>query len=384
MTALPPPGPERDAHFMRLALAEAPKGNVSPNPHVGAVIVDDAGEVLGRGFHPEPGREHAEIAALRKAGERARGATLYVTLEPCNHHGRTPPCTDAILAAGLARVVVGVRDPNPHVAGRGNDKLRAHGVAISEGVEAEASARVIAAWAKHVRTRRPFVRLKMAASFDGRIAAAPQGAALGVSRWITGPESRRAVHAMRAAADAIAVGIGTALADDPALTPRDVPPIEGRPFPKRIVLDSRARLPEHSALVRTAHETPTWIVVGDDAPGDALDSLAAHGVRVIRVPRNDGGVDLQAALDALGAADVVDLMVEGGARLAGALVAADLVDELHWFVAPIALGERAAASLVGLAPASPGAAPRFAFDRVERVGDDVHLVLSRSAPNARP
>jgi diaminohydroxyphosphoribosylaminopyrimidine deaminase/5-amino-6-(5-phosphoribosylamino)uracil reductase len=359
---------EDDARFMRLALAEAPKGTASPNPHVGAVVVAN-GEVVGRGYHPERGREHAEVAALRVAGERARGATLYVTLEPCNHHGRTPPCTDAILAAGIARVVTSVLDPNPHVVGGGNARLRAAGIEVTEGVEQQAGARVIAPWAKHVKSGRPFVRLKLATSLDGRIASAS-----GVSRWITGPAIRKHVHAMRAAVDAVVVGIGTALADDPALTPRDVEPIEGRPPPLRVVIDSSARLPDHAQLVRTARAHPTLVVTSEEAN---VDALVAHGVRIVRAPRGQGGVDLAAALTSLGQLDVVDLLVEGGARLAGQLIAQDLVDELHWMLAPIALGDRGAASLVGLSPASPDYAPRYRLDRLERVGDDAWLVFAR-------
>jgi diaminohydroxyphosphoribosylaminopyrimidine deaminase/5-amino-6-(5-phosphoribosylamino)uracil reductase len=359
---------EGDAHFMRIALAEAAKGNASPNPHVGAVVVAN-GEIVGRGYHPERGREHAEVAALRIAGERARGATLYVSLEPCNHHGRTPPCTDAIVAAGIARVVTAVLDPNPHVVGGGNAKLRAMGIEVVEGVEAEAGARVIAPWAKHVKTGRPFVRHQLATSLDGRIASAT-----GISKWITGPEIRKRVHAMRAAADAVVVGIGTALADDPALTPRDVDPIEGRPAPLRVVVDSSGRLPDHAQLVRTARSHPTLVVTSEQAN---VDPLVAHGVRVARVPRGDGGLELGAVLDALGKLDLVDVLVEGGARLAGKLVEQDLVDELHWMVAPLALGDRGAASLVGLSPASPDYAPRYRLDRVDRVGDDAWLVLKK-------
>jgi len=359
-----------DAPFMRLALHEAIKGAPSPNPHVGAVIVAPNGDIVARGFHPRAGSEHAELMAIRNAGARARDATLHVTLEPCNHHGRTPPCTDAILAAGIARVVVGVRDPNPHVAGGGNERLRAAGVEVIEGVEAEACARVVRPFAKHARTGRPWVRLKLAASLDGRIAAAS-----GVSKWITGPEARRRVHATRAMVDSIAVGVGTALADDPSLTVRDVAPIEGHDPPVRVVVDSDARLPVTAALVRTAREIPTRIIVSDAADTRVLEE---HGVLVTRVARGASGVDLAAALDALGAVSIVDLLVEGGAKLAGALIAEDLVDELQWYVAPIALGDRGVASLIGPSPDDPSRAPRYALESVERVGDDIALTLLRA------
>jgi len=362
----------QDEEAMRAALAEAIKGTPSPNPHVGAVLVAD-GEIVGRGHHPKPGREHAEVMAIRDAGERARGATLYVTLEPCNHHGRTPPCTEAILAAGIARVVVGVRDPNPHVEGCGNARLRAAGVEVIEGVEEAESARVIAPFSKHVREGRPWVRLKLAASLDGRIASEK-----GVSKWITGPEARRQVHALRARADAVAVGIGTALADDPALTVRDVEPIADRAPPMRVVFDADARLPLGAQLVRTAHEIPSIAIVADDAARARVEALTAAGLRLLQVKRSDGGVDLGAALDALGREGVVDLLVEGGARLAGGLVAGDLVDEIHWYLAPIALGAAGTAALFGPSPESPDLALRYALDRVERAGDDVALTLLRA------
>lgn len=373
---------EEDAPLMRAALDEARKGTPSPNPHVGAVVVSRDGRVVGRGFHPRCGREHAEVMALRQAGEAARGGTIYVTLEPCNHHGRTPPCTEAVLAAGLARVVVGMRDPDPRVTGGGNARLRAAGLSITEAVEADACARLLAPWTKHVRTGRPWVRLKLAGSLDGRIAAAPHpsrpDAPGGVSRWITGPPARARVHAMRAAADAIAVGIGTALADDPELVARDAAPIEGRDRPTRVVFDTAARLPSTSKLARTARETRTLLVVAEGADRDALAALAAQGVTSVAVPRAAaGGLDLDASLRALGAAGIVDLLVEGGARLGGALVDGDLVDEIAWFVAPIALGAGGAAALVGPSPATPELARRYRLDQVERVGDDALLTLLR-------
>lgn len=350
-----------DAEFLRLALDEAKKGTPSPNPHVGAVVVRN-GVIVGRGHHPRAGREHAEVMALRHAGEEARDATLYVTLEPCNHHGRTPPCTDAILAAGVARVVVGVRDPDPRVQGGGNARLRAVGVEVTESVEEAACARLIRPFAKHARTGRPWVRLKLAASLDGRIAAAG-----GASKWITGAAARLRVHETRAAVDAIAVGIGTILADNPSLTVRDVAPVEGRDPPQRVVFDADGRA-RGNVLDGAA---PTLVIAATDAPDVA-------GARMVRVARSAGGVDLGAALSALGAESIVDLLVEGGAQLAGALIAADLVDELQWFIAPIALGDQGVASLRGLTVASPGEAPRFALESVERLDDDVLLTLLRA------
>lgn len=365
-----------DDTFMRLAIDEARKGSPSPNPHVGAVVVDAQGRMIGSGFHPRVGREHAEFLAIRRAGEAARGATLYVTLEPCNHVGRTPPCTEAVLAAGLSRVVVGVRDPDPRVRGGGNARLRAAGVEVVEidGALAHACARLVAPFAKHSRTGRPYVRLKLAASLDGRIAA-PGGA----SRWITGVEARRRVHALRARVDAVAVGANTALADDPDLTPRDADAIEARDPPIRLVFDSQARLEERLRLVQTARTAPTWVIAADDAPSAGVARLEGCGVRVLRAPRaKDGrGVDLGAALGQIGSEGIVDLLVEGGAYLAGALVQQDLVDEIIWYIAPIALGHEGAAALIGPVPLTPDVAPRYDLDALERVGDDVELVLLR-------
>ena len=372
-----------DTSFMRLALDEARKGSPSPNPHVGAVIVPPGStEIVGRGFHARPGREHAEVAAIREAGERARGATLYVTLEPCNHHGRTPPCTEAILAAGIARVVVGIRDPNPHVTGEGNARLRAAGVTVTEAVMADACARSLAPWTKHVRTGVPWVRLKLAASLDGRIAAAPHpsrpDAPRGVSRWITGPDARRRVHALRASVDAVAVGIGTVLADDPDLSPRDAARIEGRDLPARIVFDAGLRLPLASRLASTAKDSPVWVIGAEDAAPHVRMDLEAIGVRVIVAPRTaEGRIDLSRALERIGAAGIVDLLVEGGAHLAGALVEKGLVDELVWYVAPIALGAAGAPALVGPSPASPDLARRFRIESVEHVGEDLEITLRR-------
>lgn len=360
-----------DEECMALALAEAVKGDAAPNPHVGAVVVRD-GRVVGRGFHLRPGEHHAEVMALRQAGDAARGATLYVTLEPCNHHGRTPPCTEAVLAAGIARVVVGVRDPNPHVAGGGDDRLRAAGVEVVEGVGEEACASLVRAWARHVRTGLPYVRLKLAVSLDGRIAAAG-----GASQWVTGEAARRAVHTLRRHADAVMIGIGTALADDPSLTARDAPPVEARSPARRVVLDSSARLAAACKLVTTAREVPTWVFVGDDAATDRVAALTDQGVVVERVARAAKGLDVRAVAARLGAAGVVDVLVEGGGALAGALLEAELVDELHWFVAPVVLGAGGVPSIVGPSPTSPAVAPRFSLSAVDRLGDDVRLLLRR-------
>jgi diaminohydroxyphosphoribosylaminopyrimidine deaminase/5-amino-6-(5-phosphoribosylamino)uracil reductase len=235
---------------MSQALELGAKGSPSPNPHVGAVLVK-GGTVLGSGHHERAGEDHAEVVAIRQAGDKARGATLYVTLEPCNHQGRTPPCTDAVAKARLARIVVGCRDPNPHVAGGGIEKLRDAGVKVDVGCREAEARRLIAPWTKFVTTEVPYVVLKLALSLDGRIASRT-----GSSKWVTGPEARARVHQLRSQQDAVVVGIGTALADDPRLTVRDAP----GPSPLRVVLDTRLRLPPASRLVESAREVPTWVI----------------------------------------------------------------------------------------------------------------------------
>jgi diaminohydroxyphosphoribosylaminopyrimidine deaminase/5-amino-6-(5-phosphoribosylamino)uracil reductase len=357
--------------LMRQALDEGRKGWPSPNPHVGALIVDAAGAPIARGHCARAGGDHAEIMALKAAGERARGATMVVTLEPHNHHGKTPPCTEAIIAAGIARVVVGCRDPNPKVNGSGVARLRAAGIEVVEDVLACECGAMVAPFAKHIATELPFVRLKLATSLDGRIATAS-----GASRWITGPEARVRVHALRRTVDAVAVGIGTALADAPTLTPRDAPPVEGRTPPVRVVFDRRARLPLDAPLVATARETATWLVTGPEADTRAHE---AAGVHVLRANEQGGALDLGAALAALGKRGIVDLLVEGGAVLAGAMLASDAVDELWWFVAPLVLGDQGRAAVIGPAPATPDDAQRFSVLTRERYGDDTLIVMRRRA-----
>ena len=247
---------EQDDKFMTRALELARGGKPSPNPHVGAVVVKD-GAIVGEGFHERAGNDHAELVALKAAKSKAKGATLYVSLEPCNHVGRTPPCTDAIIKAGIARVVVGTDDPNPHVEGNGSAKLRAAGIEVVGGVRAEEAETVIAPWKKFVTRDLPFVSIKLALSLDGRIATRT-----GASRWVTGPDARARVHALRASCDAVAVGIGTVLSDDPRLNVRDA---QG-PSPTRIVFDTKLRTPPKSRLVQTASEIPTVILTSADAP----------------------------------------------------------------------------------------------------------------------
>lgn len=341
-----------------LALARRGWGRVAPNPLVGAVVVQD-GAVVGEGWHREYGGAHAEPHALAAAGARARGATVYVTLEPCAHQGKTPPCVDALLAAGVARVVVAVRDPFPAAAG-GVERLRAAGVRVDVGV-LEAEARELNAPFLHAAlgAARPWVTLKLAVSLDGAVADHTRGPG-----WLTGPPARRWVHRLRAGADAVAVGIGTALADDPALTVRHGP--APRVAPLRVVLDRRARLPLDAALVRGARESPVLVVHAPDAPAAALRALAGAGVRLLAAG------PLDEALGALGRDHGVrHLLVEGGAALAGALWNADLVDRLIMIQAPVVLGQGAVASFEGARPARAALARRLPVLARRALGADL-------------
>ena len=362
---------EDDLRWMARALTLASKGlgRTSPNPMVGAVIVRD-GEIVGEGFHPQAGEPHAEVFALREAGARAKGATAYVSLEPCNHHGRTPPCTEALIAAGVARVVVAATDPNPLVSGRGLDRLAIAGVAVASGLLEAESRRLNEAFERWITTGRPFVTVKLATSLDGRIAAQT-----GRSQWITGAPARAQVHRLRAHADAVLVGSGTALADDPRLTARDVP----GPWhpPLRIVVDSALRVPPRAKLFDPA--APGGALVATALPEDApaARALIARGVTVWSLPGADGRVDLAALLERLGARDpapVTSLLVEGGGVLAGALLRAGLVDKLVTHVAPLVIGGDGKPAFDALGLAAPADGPRFRFAEVERLGDDLEIV----------
>jgi diaminohydroxyphosphoribosylaminopyrimidine deaminase / 5-amino-6-(5-phosphoribosylamino)uracil reductase len=329
-----------DHHHLARAieLAEQGVGRVSPNPVVGAVIVRD-GEVIGEGWHDEYGGPHAEVNALRACGDAdLRGATLYVSLEPCCHHGRQPPCTDAILAAGLGRVVVAGDDPSSKAAGRGLGILRDEGVQVDlAGGELAARARLQnQAFRKHARTRRPLVVFKSAMSLDGKVAT--HG---GDSKWISSEGSRAVAHRWRASMDAVAVGIGTALADDPQLTAR----IEGvHHQPRRVVFDSTARLPLDSKLVAEAPDVPLVVVVSRAAPRGYTDALENAGAHVIVATGQHEPARISSALDALGALDppVTSVLLEGGPYLAGSFLDAGEIDEVRLFVAPLVLGGRTA------------------------------------------
>jgi len=313
-----------------LALGRRGLGRTWPNPAVGAVIVQ-GDTIVGRGWTQPGGRPHAEIEALRRAGAAARGGTLYVTLEPCSHYGKSPPCADAITGAGLARVVSALEDPNPEVAGAGHAKLRAAGIVVEVGIGAEAARRDHAGHIRRMVDGRPQVMLKLAISADGKAGGAGRQPVP-----ITGEATRDRVHLMRAQSDAIMIGIGTVLADDPMLTCRL--PGMAKYSPLRIVLDGALRLPLGSRLVRSAREVPVWVITGNDAPRPAEAALRVHDIEVLRVGGSGGRLDLAAVLQSLGARGITRLMVEGGPTLAAALIAADLIDEAVLFHSPTVVG----------------------------------------------
>jgi diaminohydroxyphosphoribosylaminopyrimidine deaminase/5-amino-6-(5-phosphoribosylamino)uracil reductase len=360
--AAPPPA-ERAAMERALGLALLGWGRVAPNPLVGAVVVQ-GDTVVGEGHHREYGGPHAEVVALAAAGERARGATLFVNLEPCAHHGKTPPCTDAIIGAGVARVVAAIRDPDP-VARGGAGVLRAQGVRVSFGLLAERAAALNAAFLfARAQEERPFVALKLATSIDGRIADAT-----GSSRWVSGEAAREYVHWLRAGFDAIAVGGTTALRDDPQLTARG--PLTPRQPPVRVVFDRRAMLNETVGLVRTAREVPTWVVASPDAPAASVTTLERSGVRVFRP------VSLADGLRMLRAAGIESLLCEGGGALGAKLLADGLVDRLYWVQAPVWLGEGAVPAFPGVPAGSLAEAPRWVPVERRALGSDTLLVVDR-------
>lgn len=361
------PEEPQDFHFMRRALALTRRGlgASSPNPAVGAMVVA-GGRVVGRGWHAKAGEPHAEVHALRQAGPSAKGAAIYVTLEPCHHAGRTPPCTRAILAAGIKRVVYGASDPNPRVAGGGGLFLAEHGVAVTPGVLAQACEWEHRFFITHVTTGRPHVILKTAATLDGKTASAT-----GHSRWITGGASRRFVHRVRGWVDAIMVGAGTALTDDPQLTCR----LPGKPNPLRVVVDSNLRLPGAAKVLDPAQAPGCLVACLAGTPEDQAQRLAEAGAQVLRLPADDQGrVDLAALMDELGARGVTSLLAEGGAGLAWSLLKGGLVDEVMYFFAPKLVGGASAPSMVG-GPGLKRMDEAWPLCRpvVRRFGDDVML-----------
>lgn len=355
-----------DLLHMRAALALARRGlgNAWPNPAVGCVLVKD-GRVIGRGWTQPGGRPHAETEALRRAGEAARGATAYVTLEPCSHHGRTPPCCEALAGTGIARVVMAMRDPDPRVNGRGLAMLRGAGIVVEEGLlEAEARA-LNAGFFRRIQAGMPVVTLKLASTLDGRIATAS-----GESRWITGEAARREVHALRARHDAILVGSGTVLADDPDLTCR-IPGMERVPM-LRVVADARLRTPPAARLVQGAQPAPALIITAPGHPPAAQAPFIAAGADIVTVPAHAaGGLDLPSLLRALGRRGVTRVLAEGGAGLAAALLRQGLVDRLIWFHAPAVMGGDGHPALEGLRLAALSAMPRFRRTAQRALGDDM-------------
>ena len=316
---------------MALRLAERGLGRVWPNPAVGCLVVKDDG-IVGRGWTQPGGRPHAEFEALRRAGDQALGAAAYISLEPCAHYGQTPPCTMALLHAGIRRAVIATTDPDPRVDGRGIDQLRQAGVEVSVGVGKDEAERLNAGFFLRVRAGRPLITLKLAASLDGRIATRS-----GASRWITGEAARERAHHLRATHDAIMIGSGTALADDPELTCR-LPGLEDR-SPVRIVVDGRLRMAANCRLARTARKVPTWVITRNDADVKRRATLERAGVEVLTVATSTGGhIDLHDALAALAARGLTRVLVEGGGALAAALLRARLVDRLVWFQGPLVIG----------------------------------------------
>lgn len=362
-----------DARLMRAALALARRGlgRTWPNPSVGCVIVKD-GMVVGRGWTQPGGRPHAETEALARAGRSAKGANVYVTLEPCCHHGKTAPCTDALIAAGIRRAVVAVEDPDPRVAGNGIAALRAAGIAVELGLCADEAREINAGFMSSITRGRPLVTLKLATSLDGRLAVAS-----GESRWITGELARARSHLLRATHDAVMVGSGTVVADDPELTCR-LPGLSDR-NPVRVIIDGGMRVPLTARIVADARQMPTWFVVRHGIAGERRTALASSGVEVIDVPSTAAGeTDLAAALVALAGRGITRILVEGGARLAATLVRGDMVDRIAWFRAPSLIGGDGRAALDAIGVAAPGEALRFIRVSAEAIGDDMLETLERA------
>jgi diaminohydroxyphosphoribosylaminopyrimidine deaminase/5-amino-6-(5-phosphoribosylamino)uracil reductase len=359
--------PRADEAWMAraIALAEGGRGTAAPNPMVGAVLVRD-GRVVGEGFHRAAGEPHAEALALAAAGALAAGATCYVTLEPCAHQARTPPCADALVAAGVARVVAALRDPDPRVDGAGLARLLDAGVEVALGPGEAGAAEQNAAFLTHRRLGRPRVTLKAAASLDGKVAAAD-----GTSQWITGPEARADAHRLRAEAGAVLVGAGTALADDPRLTVR-LPGHGGRQ-PLRVLADATGRVGAGGHLFDG--EAPTLVATTAAAPRAAMDAWAAAGAEVLVCAEGPGGVDLAQLAKALGARDVLELLVEGGPHLHASCWAAGLADRLVWYLAPLVLGGDAAPGLLpGTGAPTLAAARPLRICSVDRLGADLRVV----------
>ncbi|UTW53647.1 bifunctional diaminohydroxyphosphoribosylaminopyrimidine deaminase/5-amino-6-(5-phosphoribosylamino)uracil reductase RibD [bacterium SCSIO 12827] len=363
---------------MALGLAQRGLGNTWPNPAVGCVLVrpdlegcpDGGGRVVGRGWTQPGGRPHAETEALARAGDLACGATAYVTLEPCCHTGKTGPCTEALIDAGIARVIVAVTDPDPRVAGQGIAALEQAGIDVLTGLEEEQANEVNAGYFKRNADNRPLVTLKAASSLDGRIAA--QG---GDSKWVTGSAARARGHLMRAQSDVILVGVGTVLADDPELTCRLPGMMESSPA--RVVLDTHLRISPDSALISTANDVPVWVVTTPDSPLEAAEKLEKKGAQVVRVAAGpDGRPDPAAILAALADNGITRLLIEGGGTVAAAFLKAQLVDRMAWFHAPVIVGSDGVPAIAPLSVVTMNEAVRFHRMSMEMVGDDILEVLA--------
>jgi diaminohydroxyphosphoribosylaminopyrimidine deaminase/5-amino-6-(5-phosphoribosylamino)uracil reductase len=364
-----------DQRFMQLALAlgRRGQGRTWPNPAVGAVVVRD-GVIVGRGWTQPGGRPHAEPVALAQAGEAARGATLYVTLEPCSHVGKSPPCADAIIAAGIARVVSAIEDPNPEVAGQGHARLRAAGISVDIGLGAQEAAYDHAGHFRRIRDKRPHVILKLAVSADDKIGAAGRQPVA-----VTGEATRARVHLLRAQCDAVLVGIGTVQADDPVLTCR-LPGMEAR-SPVRVVLDRALRISGTSRLVHSARATPLWVMTSNLSEAPAAMKLGAAGAQVLRVPTTSSpppGLDLMGVLHALAGKGITRLLVEGGARVAASFVAADLVDEIWLLRGPDTIGADGVAALDALPLSAISGSPAFKVRASDTMQNDTLTIYERA------
>jgi len=371
----------RDLKYMKRALELAKRGlgRTSPNPAVGAVVVV-GDEIVGEGFHRAAGEPHAEIVALEEAGQQAAGAELYVTLEPCSTHGRTPPCTDAIIAAGVSRVIYACEDCDPANAGRADQILSAAGIETLSGVLKDEARQLNEAFCKHKSTGYPFVTVKLASTLDGKIATRS-----GDARWITGKEAREFVHILRDRSDAVMVGRGTVLADDPALTTRTDRP--DRRDATRIVVDTRAQIPPTAQVLSVESEAPCLIAVGEEAMSDAearkrIARLRQAGAEIIQVPEKEGKVDLKELLRQLGSRNIMSVLVEGGSRLVGGLLKEELADKLLFFYAPKILGDDQALSAIsGMKIANISDARSVHIHRVEQIGADILVTAYLCSPD---
>lgn len=354
-----------DARWMQVALGLGARGagRVWPNPAVGCVIVKD-GRVLGRGWTQPGGRPHGETGALAQAGSGARGATVYVTLEPCAHFGKTPPCAEALIDAGVAHVVIALTDPDPRTNGGGIVRLKQAGIAVTTGVLEDEARRAHRGFLTRVQQGRPALTLKLATSFDGRIATAT-----GQSKWITGPDARRYVHAMRARHDAVLVGAGTARADDPALTVRGLGMVHQ---PVRLVVSRKLNLPQDGVLARSAQDTPLWLICSDAAPKDMREKWQGLGARCLTVPVDAGGqIDLADMFRVLGDKGLTRVFCEGGGTLAASLLSAGLVDDLVGFTAGLAIGAEGRPAIGAMGLEDLSAAPRFVRQATRVIGADI-------------